>query len=666
VRTCTLLFACLLLAPVSAAPQAGGTAVDPVDLFRIRAITNVRLSPDGRQVAFAVTGLPPDGSLNARRGRIYVGFTNGGPERPVTSADHWARAPEWSPDGSQLAYVSNDSGRNDLWVIPAAGGTPQRLTKASTGVSAYAWAPDGRRIAFVMTDPSDSALTVRRRLVQLADDPGPVARLWIVSLDAPADVRPLTDAPWNVLGVPAWSPDGKFLAFRYAPEASLAATLQTSVATLDVDTRRATTLRFTGLAFDRPLYSPDGKWVAMRAQVRPSRGLERSAFYVVSTDGQRSRDLGEADGRSRIDGWLPDGSGVIMTRHTGTIHRVERRSLDGRTEELYAGPLVASELSMSGDRTSAAFVGESLETPAEVYVASLASFQPGAISRVNAEVKLAPFGRTELLRWKSNDGVSVEGLLTYPAGYVTGTKVPLLVVAHAGGETFYASYAGSPYEPGSTGYGSRGAWPVPVFTSRGYAMLRVNQRGGGLGGYGFEASTPLVRPKERANPDILAGVDLVIRMGVADPDRLAIMGWSNGALVANSLITTTDRFAAASVMADFPDLVLVAGVNPYMVFDLGAEPWENIAPYLAHAPSFALDKVKAATLILHGEVDDAVPVAQASALYGSLKKLGVPVQLAIYPGMGHGPATPSQVADIAMRNLEWFNRWLKNRDRPAR
>ncbi len=631
--------------------QPASDAVDVADLFAVRTIADVRLSPDGRHVAYTVLGLPRDGSGERLRSHVRVASVDGNGDRAVVSDEHVTSRPAWSPDGRSLAFLSDESGKTDVWIVPAAGGPPRQVTKAETRVSSFVWAPDGRRIAFVMADALDPAEEARRRIVTLSGDAPPPSRLWIASLDGRGEAGALTDASVHVRETPAWSPDGNAIAVQLAPDATLDAMNETELTLVDVASRERTVLAYSGPFAMDPIFSPDGTWIVTGP------ATERSiapGIHAVPLDGTDSRLLGEADHYTEIAGWSADG-GILATHQVGTERHVVRYALDGgEPVVLYRGPLVVSGLHLSRSG-AAAFAGESLDTPAEVYVTALNRFEPAAVTAVNADLAIAPFGKTEVVAWTSTDGTTVEGLLTLPVGHSPARREPLLVVAHAGGETFTRRYVGDPFA------GSHRAYAPPVFSSRGYAVLRVNQRGGGLAGYGSDAILPMFRAKVKANPDILAGVDTLIARGIADPDRVAIMGWSNGGLVTASLITQTDRFAAASILAGFPYLTLQAGTNPWMSPDLGAEPWEDVGPYLEHGPAFALDRVRTPTLILQGDADPAVPAAQAQAMHGSLVKLGGPTELALYPGMGHVPATRSQIADIVARNLAWFDEHVMGR-----
>lgn len=657
----TVLAALILAGGLFGQVDAGaGQAVDVIDLLSTRTVSAAQVSPNGQHVAYVVRGLRADGSLDSFRSNVRVASIRDRTDWIVSSGDHSARSPRWSPDGQELAYISSRSGADQIWVARGREGDYEavRVTDVPTGVRSFAWDPSGERMAFVSFDPENPDLTSRRELVRLASDVPAPARLWVLSLDSPDDATALTGPSMHVTGTPDWSPDGSLIAFNHQPDASENAVFEASTSVVEVQTGAVRLLRFTGVyAYQTsPVFSPDGRWVAFMAVTTRQPGSPSGAVYAVSVDGSEERSLDAAGIGTEVAGWTADGTSVVVVRPTGSLRQIARLPLDGRSVNVvYRGPLVVSELHVEAQGGLAVFVAESLDTPPEVYVYRLDESEPSRVTSVNSEVSLPPFGRTTLVSWESTDGVVVEGLLTYPVGFTNSSPAPLLVVAHAGGETFTSSFVGNPAA------GSSWAYPPPVFSSRGFAVLRVNQRGGGLSGYGHDSSLPTFKPELKANADILTGVDHLIEMGVADPDRLGIMGWSNGGLVTASLLTTTDRFVAASVVAGFPYLSIMSATNPIMTHDLGAEPWEDLQPYLEHSPSLALDRVRAPTLIIHGETDTQVPVSQARALHGALSKLGVPVELAVYQGMGHGPSKPSQYIDVAERNLSWFERYLRGR-----
>jgi dipeptidyl aminopeptidase/acylaminoacyl peptidase len=264
-------------------------------------------------------------------------------------------------------------------------------------------------------------------------------------------------------------------------------------------------------------------------------------------------------------------------------------------------------------------------------------------------------GRTEVLRWKAPDGLDVEGLLTYPAGYAAGARVPMLVIVH-GGPTgvFTQSFIGTP-----------GPYPIAAFASQGYAVLRVNPRGSS--GYGRKFRYANYRDWGGGDyRDIQSGVDHVIRMGVADANRLGIMGWSYGGFMTSWVITQTKRYLAASVGAGVTNLMSFTGTAdiPAFIPDyFGGEYWDVFDRWREHSAMFNIKGVSTPTLIQHGEEDVRVPIGQGYELYNALSRQNVPVRMVVYPRQPHGIQEPKLMKDAMERNLEWFDRWIRRAGR---
>ena len=289
----------------------------------------------------------------------------------------------------------------------------------------------------------------------------------------------------------------------------------------------------------------------------------------------------------------------------------------------------------------------------EAYVSRLQAFAAKQVATVQTlpSATEAPLGRTEVLRWKAADGMAIEGLLTYPVGYEKGRKVPLLVLVHGGpAGVFTRSFIGMP-----------GPYPMPVFAERGYAMLRVNPRGSS--GYGRKFRYANYQDWGGGDyRDIMTGVDQVISQGVADPDRLGIMGWSYGGYMTSWVITQTKRFKAASVGAGVTNLMSFTGTAdiPGFVPDyFGGEYWDVFDRWRSRSAMFNVKGVTTPTLIQHGEQDLRVPISQGYELYNALTRQGVATKMVVYPRQLHGLLEPKLIKDAMERNLEWFDRWMK-------
>jgi dipeptidyl aminopeptidase/acylaminoacyl peptidase len=313
--------------------------------------------------------------------------------------------------------------------------------------------------------------------------------------------------------------------------------------------------------------------------------------------------------------------------------------------------MATSALNRTG--TALAYVGQDSDRAPEAYSAPLAdTLKSTKVSAVQPAFSAA-LGTTDTVTWNGSDGQVIEGLLTYPVGYQPGTRVPLLLVIHGGpAGAFARSFIGMP-----------SPYPTAVFAARGYAVLRANPRGSS--GYGKE-----FRHANRADwgggdyRDLMAGVDHVIAMGVADPERLGVMGWSYGGFMTSWVVTQTRRFKAASAGAAVTNLMSFTGVTdiPGFVPDyFGGEYWDVFDAWRAHSAMFNVKGVQTPTLIQHGEADDRVPISQGYEFYNALKRQGVSTKFTVYPRQPHGFTEPKMTLDAARANLEWFDRHVMKR-----
>jgi dipeptidyl aminopeptidase/acylaminoacyl peptidase len=297
--------------------------------------------------------------------------------------------------------------------------------------------------------------------------------------------------------------------------------------------------------------------------------------------------------------------------------------------------------------------------PSEVFVSPTDKFKPSRLTRTNSFLSDIELGETEVIRWKSNDGMEIEGLLIKPVGSKPGERYPLLTYVHGGpsgkfGISFSPQIGGSSPIQGET-------YPLHVLAGQGFAIFLPNPRGS----YGYGESF------RRANVndwgygdylDIISGIDHLIEKGVADPDRLGIMGRSYGGYMTSWIITQTTRFKAASLGAGMSNLISFYGqtdIPGYMEFYFSGDPWTRADVYTKRSPLTHAMNITTPTLIQHGEKDARVPLPQAWEFYRALKKRNVPVEFIIYPGQGHSVQKPKFQVEMMRRNLEWFTRWLK-------
>ena len=649
--------------PVLAQTQTSWT---PELELKLKGIGAVRVSPDGKKVAYTVssTVMAPDKSEFVSQ--IWLANTDGPPGVQLTYAEKSSDNPRWSPDGSMIAFTSSRSGKNNLYLLRLIGGEAEQLTDVKSSVGNFAWSPDGKQIAFLLRDApneDEEKNTKGKDDWRWIDESVKISRLNLINLEKDAngkrEPKRLTgDA--HVEGDFDWSPDGKTIAFTRTKMPKADYWTSADLLSVDVASGTVKTLAATTAAEAGPNYSPDGKWLLFSISDDPPRWAGYQRLALIPAGGGTPKLLAETfDAQPGVIDWSGDGKQVYFVETRGTVSRISAIDVaTGAVSELNKGNEVLGSFSLSRNGSLLGFIMQASDKAPEAYVSPTSRFSPVQISRANVDLPKPPLGRTEVLRWKSSDGMDVEGLLTYPVDYKAGTKVPLLLVVHGGPAGVFTQ-----------GYlAGRGAYPLATFASRGFAILRVNPRGSS--GYGRKFRYANIKDWGGGDfRDLMTGVDRTVEMGVADPERLGVMGWSYGGFMTSWTITQTHRFKAASVGAAVTNLMSFIGTAdiPSFIPDyFEAQPWENLELYRTHSAMFNAKGVRTPTLIQHGEADERVPISQGYEFYNALKVQGVPVRMIVLPRMPHGPNEPKMVLKAKQTNVEWFEQYLRSAGQTSR
>jgi dipeptidyl aminopeptidase/acylaminoacyl peptidase len=291
-----------------------------------------------------------------------------------------------------------------------------------------------------------------------------------------------------------------------------------------------------------------------------------------------------------------------------------------------------------------------------VYISSVSSFSPKKLTDVTAQVKDWTLGTPEVVSWKSQDGAQIEGVLYKPADYDPSRKYPLFMIIH-GGPTGTSRPV---LAPGSYAY------PLQIFLSKGALILEPNYRGSA--GYGSAFRALNVRNLGVGDMlDVMSGVDSMIARGLADPNRLAAMGWSEGGYISMFLTTHTDRFKAISAgagISDWATYYVSTDITPFTRQYLHATPWDDPAIYAKTSPITTIKQAKTPTLIQLGSNDKRVPVPDSYEMYRGLQDQGVPSRMVLYAGFGHGINKPKSQQALLQSNLDWFNHYIWNEPIP--
>ncbi|MBI2806977.1 MAG: S9 family peptidase [Planctomycetes bacterium] len=653
----------LVLATPLAAQEKKTSAWTPMQSMQVKRIGGVRVSPDGKRVVYTVREALLEKGKSEYLTHIFVVNADGSGTTQLTQGAKSCDEPQWSPDGKWIAFISKKGGKANLWTVPADGGEALQATKVATAVTSYKWSPDSRWLAYTATDgptPAEEKAKKEKNDARIVDENIKMSRLHIVT--APPTQKTLTrlltpgnyNVPPSGRGGYDWSPDGKTIAFTRTSSPHADDWPSAHIFRVNVATGSVTPYATSRAAEYAPHYSPDGKWLAFVSTDDPPTWGGTGRVLVSPANGGLVRRLAETfDGFGRyseIIGWAADGQSVLFTEMNGTSQRLMRLPLKGDPTVIAEKPGVAPG---GFNLTSGKLVGfawESLHQPPEAYHASVDRFEPKVVSHANGKTPQRTFGNTELVRWKSKDGLQIEGLLTYPANYKKGQRYPLLLNVHGGPMgVFTQTYVGSP-----------GLYPIASFSSRGYAVLRANPRGSS----GYSKKFRYANYGDWGGgdyQDLMAGVDHVIKMGVADEKRLGVMGWSYGGYMTSWIITKTNRFKAASVGAGVTNLMSFSGtadIPSFLPDYFGGEFWDRPDVYRKHSAMFNIKGVRTPTLIQHGERDERVPLSQGLELYNALKRQGCPTRMVIYPRTPHGIQEPRLLIDCMERNLDWFDRNL--------
>ncbi len=640
------------VAPLRVGAQAGPTpSIDAVlDLKRAGAPA---LSNDGSRVAFTIRETNWDD--NAYETEIWIAGAASGEPRQLTSAPKSSQQPAWAPDNHTLAFVSDRDGKRQIYRIDVTGGEAEKLTKHDEGIDAFAWSPDGRTIAFTARESVPETMKAREKRwgdVRLEDEDQRYVHLHVLSLDD-RRVRALTSGAM-VVGAFDWSPDGTRIAFDHRVSSDAGESGTADISIIDVASGQRTALVTQAGPDSNPRWSPDGTRVAfVSAMAKPFYFFQNRELAVITPGQAGITSLTKAfDEDASIVSWTKGGLFFSASQRTYTaLFSVDPANGAIRRHQ-GSDTWIASQFSLSPDGARVAFVGTGPAEFPDVYagdVAALASAR--RISDTRAQVAAWPTPAREVIRWKSQDGAEIEGVLHKPANFQSGRRYPLLVVIH-GGPTGI-----SRPQP----YASTNAYPIEAFLGAGALVLEPNYRGSA--GYGEAFRALNVRNLGIGDAwDVLSGVDYLVAQGLVDRDRVGSMGWSQGGYISAFLTTRhADRFRAISVGAGISDWMTYyvnTDIHPFTRQYLKATPWDDPKIYADTSPMTYIKQAKTPTLIQHGDQDARVPVPNALQLYQGLRDQNVPVRLSIFKGFGHGLNKPKANRAAMEQNWEFFTKYV--------
>lgn len=688
------------MARITGAARRG---IAPEDLYRFVYVSDPQISPDGVTVAFVRTTI--DREEDTYRSQIWTVPTSGRCAPRRFTAGPSDTAPRWSPDGRQLVFLAKrggDEAKAQLWLMGATGGEAWPLTELPEGASAAEWSPNGDWIACTsqvraadrardispnLAGPGEKVSDVRvlDRLKNRMDGEGFYddrrRHLFVVPVAAQERgvARQLTFGEMNE-SQPAWSPDGKALAFVSARHDDRDYDNKSDVWTIAVeegdDGASAAPCRVTSTTGPcaTPVFSPDGTMIAYTGHDNaPNSGPATiTGLWVVPTDGSAAprnltaaldRPIGSGIGTDARYGtpadrpvWTPDGATLlclISDRGDGPLLRID--AVTGATTRLLDGPRQITNASMSADGRCLALAVSTATIPADLYICELDAAGVAGAERRLTESNAALFAEVTIgahrkHTYRAADGQELDAWVLTPPDYDPARQYPLILEIHGGpqalyGESFYLEFQ--------------------LLAARGYVVLYTNPRGSD--GYGQSFVNALRHDWGGVDyRDVIAGVDWLLARGGIDAGRMGVTGGSYGGYLTNWIIGQTDRFRAAVSGRSTANRYSHYGQSDVGSFTgdwhFGGPPWENAAHYLERSPITYAANVTTPLLLESQEEDLRCPIPQAEEFYTALKKLRrAEVQLIRFPGESHGMARggkPAHRVERLTRIADWFDKYL--------
>ncbi len=644
-------------APADAVAAGAPKPLTPEELADRIVPSDPRISSDGRAVAFvaAPAGKREEHALSA----IWIA-RDGHPARKLTSGTAEDSAPRWSPDGSRLAFLSDRAKRGEdtgLYLLPMDGGEGQRLGDLGGDLKDPQWSPDGSRIAVLRTDPKDAATKKREeeRDDRVVVDAEPrFTRLWLVDAEN-GTARCLTAGDREVRAF-GWKPDGAgLLAITTAlpgwDEIFSGSDLWDVPAAGGLPRRIAS---FPLLAGSPCVVEGPGGPLAVVVSEGGTDDPPGRVVVVPLAGGEPRPVLPAWEAEAERVQPLPGQPGRLLVKATERTHG-GIFSLDVASGDLApllpagkqgAGSIVGAG-SASADGSRIAFVWTDSATPEDVWLGD-AGGDAWAVTTFGASFagRLQP---GEVVRWASDDGVEIEGILIRPAGFTEGTRVPLVVEIHGGPSWQWEDRAMLDWHD----------W-AQMLASHGIAVLLPNPRGSTAYGAQFQKLLQGdVGGGEAA--DLISGAQAMVGRGIADPERLGVGGWSWGGYLTARTIERTNIFKAAVMGAGLSNMVSDHGTGDIPSANLlyyPGQPYDHMDTYWEASPIRYASRIVTPTLILHGDNDARVHPAQGMELYRALRVQKVPTEFVRYPRQGHGIEERAHQIDLMTRVLGWYRRWL--------
>ncbi len=702
------LTAILLLAFSPMTAQKEPFTVDA--LLQLQRVADPQLSPDGSLVAFTVTTVKLEENTETKQ--IYTVSLHGGPPQRITWAGSSNYRARWSPDSSHIAFLSNRSGKPQVWIMKADGSDPEQITDLATGAGGVLYFPDGENLLFtseVYPDCPDEACNAARLKSEKESkvkariydsllyrhwdhwSSHRVKHLMVVPVTGgePRDLTPgPLPAPPFSLGGPddyAISPDGKEICFVWKPDPKPATNTNLELYTVAVEGGEPVRLTTLPGADRGPRYSPDGNRIAFLSQMRAGYESDKwrlATIQRVPVEKKESpvmgppppnNDTGEEQAEEPkwrwdpdsltfltesldrpVTGftWSPDSGHLFFTTEDRGRSSIQMMAVNGGAVRVIAtGNSTFGNQQLSADGRTMIYTEQTGSKPVSVFAASAAGGTPTQLTNLNYSV----LERYQLTPYEEflvpgAGQTPVHSFLLKPPDFDASKKYPVLFLIHGGPQ-------------GAWGEKWSYRWNAQVFAGAGYVVVMPNPRGST--GYGQKFTDEINTDwGGKVFEDIMAVVDHVSSLPYIDSGKMVAGGGSYGGYMVDWMLGHTQRFQAFVSHAGVFDLKSMALSTEelwFPIWDLGGMPWENPDVYQRFSPSNYIRDFFTPTLVIHGERDFRVPYTQGLQLFTALQMQDVPSRLLVFPDEGHWILKPQNSVLWYHEFINWINRWTRDR-----
>jgi dipeptidyl aminopeptidase/acylaminoacyl peptidase len=650
---------CLVSASFAGRAEEARRPLTLEGMISLRGIGNVALSPSGKMVAFDVTSV--DWGRDTFTSEVWLADTTSRRCFAVTKGPDMNMAPAWSPDGERLTFLSTRRGKPQVFVFRPGDGEAELLFEAPAGVQKYAWSPDGQWIGFLTPEEPDKTKTQAAEAGFDAidiDAGAPRSRLFLYDTATKA-ITSLVSGDFHVMGF-SWSPDSSRLAFVTSPknlEEVMWDTQTLSVINRDGSGRQDLDFHYFAAYTRRgeAIWSPDGRLLGLECGDLAKPELHNLIIQVYDfATGKSFNASGDTDHFLYNCHWSADGGGIYYVAYHLLNSQIFR--LDVRTRQAkqltHFPTMEINQVAYAADGRTIAFSASTPDRPQEIYFGDITNPDKAQrLTDLHPELAKVQLGKTEDMTWQAADGLTIYGNIMYPVGYVPGRAYPTVTLIHGGpAGNFNNSFAGNYY------------CPAQFFAGQGYLVYMPDVRGSI--GWGSEYLRKNIRDWGGGDyRDLMAGLDVLIKRGLADPDRLVVWGGSYGGFMTNWIVTQAHRFKAAHSEVSISNLQSLWAVSPIgrilcrEYFE--KTPLEDPEIYRKLSPLTYAGNVKTPLLLTQNEKDQRVPVEQAIEFYRAVQLTGTPVELSIYPGESHGTMKPNHQLDKLRKTAAWFRKYLQ-------